>query len=115
MKVRYCVNNIDINHISCLLSEIKEALIKLKENYSCSETVTIDITDINKTLYIYYLGYSGRRVITIDECRTIYDIENMIYGKRNKRKYVFDIFNIKRSLECIEKLINVTSHKYICQ
>lgn len=106
MEIRYSRDGIDINYISCLYSEIEEALSALQKNYSCSETVTIDIKDINKVLYIYYLGYSGRRVITIYRCRTIYDIEDLIYHSRNNRgKYLIDEFNCKRTLKCIEKLI----------
>lgn len=107
MEIRYTRNGIDINYISCLYSEIEEALSALQKNYSCVDIVTIDIKDINKTLYICYLGYSGRRCITIYRCHTIYDIEYLIYHSRsNKGKYLIDEFKSKRTLKCIEKLIN---------
>lgn len=107
MEIRYTRDRIDINYISCLFCELSEALSALKDNYSCSETITIGIIDINKTLYIYYLGYSGKRVITTDKCHTIYDVEHLIYHNRsNKRKYIIDEFNNKRTLKCIEKLIS---------
>lgn len=78
MKIKYCHFHIDINYISCSFDELKDALIKLRENYSCSDRITINVEDKNKEIYIYYKSFSGIRVISSVKCDTIEDVNDLI-------------------------------------
>lgn len=78
MEIRYCNRGIDINYISCLFNELKDVLLKLQENYSCSDRITIEITDLNKNIYIYYKSFSGIRIISTVKCNTIFEVDNLI-------------------------------------
>lgn len=78
MDIKYDSYYIDINYISCLFSELKDALFKLKENYSCSDRITIRITDKNKEIYIYYKSFSGIRIISTIKCYTVFDVDDLI-------------------------------------
>ena len=78
MDIKYDSYYIDINYISCLFSELKDALSKLKENYSCSDRITIRITDKNKEIYIYYKSFSGIRIISTIKCYTVFDVDDLI-------------------------------------
>lgn len=78
MDIKYDSYHIDINYISCLFSELKYALSKLKENYSCSDRITIRITDKNKEIYIYYKSFSGIRIISTIKCYTVFDVDDLI-------------------------------------
>lgn len=78
MEVRYCSLGIDINYISCTFDELKDAISKLEENYSCSDRITIRIEDKNKEIYIYYKSFSGIRIISTIKCYTVFDVDDLI-------------------------------------
>lgn len=78
MDIKYDSYHIDINYISCLFSELKDALSRLKENYSCSDRITIRITDKNKEIYIYYKSFSGIRIISTVKCYTVFNLDDLI-------------------------------------
>lgn len=99
MEIEYCSSHIDINYISCPFDKLMDALIKLEENYSCSKRITINITDRNKEIYIYYKSFSGVRLISPVKCDTMYDLNDLIYSTPKKVK------QFKKGFECKKCII----------
>lgn len=106
MEIEYCSSHIDINYISCPFDKLMDALIKLEENYSCSERITINITDRNKEIYIYYKSFSGVRLISPIKCDTMHDLNGLIYSTPKKVKQFKKGFECKKMYNYIISLLN---------
>lgn len=99
MEIKYDSLHIDIYYISCPFDKLMDALIKLEENYSCSERITINIADRSKEIYIYYKSFNGVRLISPIKCDTMYDLDDLIYLTPKKVK------QFKKGFEC-KKMYN---------
>ena len=81
MKINYTADKIDIIGIECTKNEINKVCNELKENYPCVPKVTINITDINKILFIYYFGFNGKRFLSNQDLSNIDDINYLVCSK----------------------------------